>query len=295
MTAPALPIPFALQSRRITKPGVYQITADEYHADPVPGGSLSSSGARKLLPPSCPALFDYERRHPLPPKPVFDFGSAAHELALGAGAGIVVVDADDWRTNAAKEQRDAAHAEGKTPILVKDYVVVAAMAAALKVHPIASALLDAKRGKPEQALIWQDKNTGVWCRALVDFLRDPVAGQRIVATEYKSARNASPEGIARAVWDYGYHQRAAWYLRGIRTLLGDAALVFIFQEKTPPYLVTCAELTAIALRHGDDLNKQALEIYARCTEAGRWPGYSDEIEPVSLPGWVEAAYLKETW
>ncbi|MGW9447058.1 hypothetical protein, partial [Bacillus mobilis] len=48
----------------ITRPGVYDgIPEAVYHRDPVPGGSLSSSGARKLLAPSCPALFKYDQEH----------------------------------------------------------------------------------------------------------------------------------------------------------------------------------------------------------------------------------------
>jgi len=34
---------------QVTAPGVYDIPAEAYHADPVPGGSLSASGARDLL------------------------------------------------------------------------------------------------------------------------------------------------------------------------------------------------------------------------------------------------------
>ena len=37
--------------------GVYDLPAAAYHRDPVEGGSLSASGAKKLMPPSCPALF----------------------------------------------------------------------------------------------------------------------------------------------------------------------------------------------------------------------------------------------
>ena len=45
--------------------GVYDgMDEDAYHADPVPGGSLSASGAKLLLPPSCPALYHYRRDHP---------------------------------------------------------------------------------------------------------------------------------------------------------------------------------------------------------------------------------------
>jgi hypothetical protein len=45
------------------EPGIYEMSADEYHARP----ELSSSGARKLLPPHTPAQFAYERRHPQAP------------------------------------------------------------------------------------------------------------------------------------------------------------------------------------------------------------------------------------
>ena len=75
-----------------------------YHGDPVPGGSLSSTGARKLLPPSCPALFRWQQDHPVH-KDVFDFGSAAHRLVLGAGPEIALLDYDNMRTKAAQEER----------------------------------------------------------------------------------------------------------------------------------------------------------------------------------------------
>jgi hypothetical protein len=47
-------------AEKITKPGIYPGVPDEvYHADPVEGGSLSSTGARKIL--DCPAKFKWER------------------------------------------------------------------------------------------------------------------------------------------------------------------------------------------------------------------------------------------
>src|SRR5207248_11468429 len=83
---------------QIVEPGVYDITNDVYHADPVPQGSLSSTGARQLTPPNCPALFKWQLDHPEPPNSVFDIGTAAHKLVLGDGPQIVEVDADDWRS-----------------------------------------------------------------------------------------------------------------------------------------------------------------------------------------------------
>src|SRR4051794_32399270 len=86
-------------------PGVYDdMPVAAYHADPVPGGSLSCSGAKKLLPPSCPALYAWERDNPPAPTTTFELGHAAHQRVLGVGPEIVVVDAETWNTNAVKAE-----------------------------------------------------------------------------------------------------------------------------------------------------------------------------------------------
>ena len=117
----------------LTEAGVYEIAEDVYHADPVPGGSLSSSGARKLLPPSCPARFRHERDHPPASTPSMERGTAAHRLVLGTGAEIVQVDAADWRTKAAQDERDKARADGKVPLLAAECRKVQDMAATTQV------------------------------------------------------------------------------------------------------------------------------------------------------------------
>lgn len=269
----------------IDTPGVYNILAEEYHADPVVGGSLSVSGARMLLPPSCPARFHYERAYPQTPSTAFDVGHAAHLLVLGSGPDIDVVYAADWRTTAARQQRDEAHAAGRIPLLEADYIQVQAMAAALREDPIARRLFD--DGQAEQSLFWVDGPTGVRCRARVDWLRDARQGQRRVVVDYKTTQSAAPESIGRHIANYGYHMQAAWYLDGVHALglADDAAFLFVFQDKTPPYLVTVAELDHLGLRVGRALGRQAREIYRDCTEAGVWPGYSNEIVLAELPPW----------
>jgi hypothetical protein len=141
---------------QITESGVYNMPADVYHSDPVPGGSLSSGGARKLLPPSCPALFRHWATNGQPPKAAFDFGHAAHLLVLGAGPPLAVVDADDWRTKNARAERDAAYRDGAVPILRADHDIVQAIATAIRAHPIARALFTPGAGEPEQSLFWVD-------------------------------------------------------------------------------------------------------------------------------------------
>lgn len=281
------------ETTAVTEPGIYQLDSDTYHADPVPqrlGGSLSASGAKKLLPPNCPATFHYQRTHGQPYKSVFDFGHAAHAHVLGIGAEIVVVDAADWRTKAAKEAKEAAHAAGKVPLLPDDARIVADMALAIREHPIASALLNPQHGKPEQALFRQDEREGVWLRSMLDWLPDAGDG-RMIVPDYKTCQSAAPERFKKASADFGYHQQAAWYIDMVLALglADDAAFVFIAQEKTAPYLVSVFEPDAQALRVGRAMNHQAIDIYAQCESSGVWPGYSQEVELLSLPPWYVRA------
>jgi PDDEXK-like domain of unknown function (DUF3799) len=268
-----------------------------YHGDPVPGGSLSSTGARKLLPPSCPAKFRYEADNPPPPKDHLEFGSAAHKMVLGVGLDIAVIEAEDWRTKKAQDARKAARAEGKAPLLTAEYEQVMAMAAAIRSHEVASALFSLDRGKPEQSLFWQDAPTGVWRRARIDWLPETWARERLVVADYKTATAADLVNIPKSVASYGYHHQAAWYLDGVRALGLDAdpAFVFLFQEKTPPYLITVVQLDAEALRIGRELNREAINLFAACSERGEWPGYSESIEVVSLPAWARRQHEEVSW
>ncbi|MEU0515832.1 PD-(D/E)XK nuclease-like domain-containing protein [Amycolatopsis sp. NPDC006125] len=282
-----------LERLQITEPGVYDIPAEAYHADPVPGGSLSSSGARLLMPPSCPAIFKHRMDNPEPYVKEFALGSAAHKLVLGAGDEFAVIDAADWRTKAARQEREEAQAAGLIPLLQHQFDQVEAMAQALREHPTASALFDSARGgRPEQALFWRDKLTGITRRALLDWLPAKVPGRRMILADYKTAASAEPTAIAKAVYNHGYHQQAAWYIDGV-VELGldeDPAFVFVFQEKEPPYLVTVIELDRVSLMWGDVLNRAALARYRHCVETGRWPGYADDVQLVSLPVWAQREY-----
>lgn len=249
--------------------------------------ALSCSGAKRLLPPSCPAIFAYEREHGRPEKRAYDFGHAAHAKVLGVGAPVVVVQADDWRSKAAREQRDEAYANGYTPLLAAEAAQVDGMATALASHPIASALFDPAHGKPEQSLFWQDKRTGVQRRARLDWLPEARDG-RVIVADYKTTRSANPTALAKSADEYGFHMQAAWYMDGVIALgLAEfAGFVFVCQEKNPPYLVTCIELDADAVTIGRGLNDRALEVYAECSATGEWPGYTDDIELLSLSGWA---------
>jgi hypothetical protein len=278
----------------ITEPGVYEMSNEDYQADPVPDGSLSRSGARALLPPSCPALFAYQREHGRPPKAEFDFGHVAHRFVLGAGDDVVIIKRERWDTNEVKAQVAEARAAGKIPMRQSGYDVARQMADALLNHKDAAALFDPAAGTPERSLFWRDEEEPVWLRIRLDWLPAPTGG-RMNLPDYKTCVRADRESAEKAMYQHGYHMQGDWAKAGVRALglARDIEWLLVFQEKDPPYLVSVYQPDSVAMRIAAWKNRRAIQIYADCVKAGAWPGYSDGPQLLRLPGWAEARELQE--
>jgi hypothetical protein len=281
----------------ITEPGIYDIPEDQYHADPVPEGSLSASGAKKLLADGGPARYRYHLDNPEPSSDALDLGTAAHKLVLGVGAEIAEVRADNWRTKAANEAADEARARGAVPLLSKDLKVVRDMAAELRKHPVAAALFSPGRGQAEMSAFWVDEPFGIWRRCRFDWM--PSLDVRPIIGDYKTCQDASKHGFPKSVANFGYYLQAAWYCDAYQAMFGGVlteypTFILVAQEKAPPYLVATYQLDAEAMQIGRADAERAMEIWRDCREAeaeGRadaWPGYSPEIETIALPRWSRA-------
>lgn len=263
----------------ITEPGLIHGMDDEtYHADPIPGGSLSSTFAR-LLTNHVPAKADAIRTNRKPTK-AMNLGKAAHAHALGAGPKLIVWELDG-RTKEGKAERVAA-----APLLATEAAVavtkterdqIVGMAAALNADPRLRQILDDCRS--EVSGFWREGTT--WARARYDLLCERQA------YDYKTCQDCTRRGFSTSMASYGYHQQAELYARGLRVLghpAGDLPLLFICQETAPPYLVQIHEPDEEALEVARVLNDRAICIYAECAKAGTWPGYADlTAEPASLP------------
>jgi hypothetical protein len=257
-------------------PGLHDsIPEAAYHAD---RESLSVSGAKVLL--RSPAKFRWLQDNPKV-SDTFDFGHAAHRLVLGAGASILVCPFDSWRTKDAQQMKADAHAKGEIPLLTADYERVQAMADKLSEHTTAMRLLS--DGKPEVSAYADDPETGVRMRCRYDWLGDGYGA------DYKSCADASPDGFARAVANFGYDAQDDWY-RHVADLLGQplGAFCFVAQEKEPPYIVEVYELDAGFLARGRERNERARRIFAECTATGDWSrGYTGlPYSTLYAPSWA---------
>ncbi|MGW1154537.1 PD-(D/E)XK nuclease-like domain-containing protein [Streptomyces rubiginosohelvolus] len=261
------------------------MTAEAYHAD---RNSISSTGLRKILAPGCPAQLRYDLDHPQAPKKEFDLGHAAHKVVLGEGEEIVVTEFDDWRTKAAREQRDVIRATGAVPLLFHEGEQVSAMADTIRQHPLAGPLFAPGTGVAEQSIFWADPATGVRCRIRPDWLKQ-LPGLTL-CVDYKTIKSADPDTVSKAIRDHAYHQQDALYTDGIWAALQpeDVRFIFVFQSKTAPYLITVRELVDQDRDIGRARNQRALRIYAECESTGIWPDWTGpvtEIPRIGMPSW----------
>lgn len=270
----------------INEPGVYELSTEEYLADPIAGGSLSASGVRTLL--RAPALYLHEKSHPRT-SDAFDLGSAVHTKVLGTGKGVVVIPEDalsavgGTNTKAAREFIAAARADGLVPVKAETAALVDAMAEAVLAHRIARAFLE-QPGRREAVAVARDEAHGVWMRSMVDHLPDRT-DRRTVLVDLKSAASAYLPDFERSAASYGYDVQAEFYQRVIRSARGDddTAFVFVVVEKDAPHLVNVIELTGEYRDTGRRLVDAALPVFARCQSTGEWPGYAPEVAYAEPP------------
>lgn len=263
---------------RITEPGIYDMPALDYHADPIPGGSLSCTRAKLLLEEAGPAKYRHRSLAGPEHKPVFDLGTAVHALVLGKGSErLRIIDADTYRTVASREARDTAYADGVTPVLRSEMQQAEDMAAVIDRHTLARETLT---GLTEHAAFYQ-RPDGLWLRGQMDVMADGWTA------DYKTAADASSAGFTRAVWRYRYHMQAAWYRR-LRGWLTDRWLPYrlVAQEKSAPYLVSVWEATPDYIELGEADMDEAIATYLRCKESGEWPGYPNDVQILTPPDWV---------
>lgn len=267
-------------------PGIYNLTAENYHADPAPTASLSSSIAHILLEQSpLHAWLAHPRLNPNFERETdsrFDLGSAAHMMLLERREDrIVRVQADDWRTKAAKEQRDAAQAEGKYAVLERQYVDILHMCTAAQDFLLTTELSDLlATGTPEQTILWQEGE--MWCRARPDLL----SADRRVCLDYKSTASAAPDFIAKQIGRMGYDVQSEMYTRGIAAVTKqEPKFIFLFQEVTAPYACSLIALSNAYREVGQLKFKRALGLWERSVTTNNWLGYDSRILFVEPKPW----------
>lgn len=277
---------------------VLDITADAYHADDVAEQpALSSTIANVLLNQSpLHAFHAHPKLNPLyeqKDEGKFDRGKLVHRLLLDGNAGRVeIIEADDFRTKAAKEQRDEARAAGKIAVLAKNWEGVQdiADAIALQIRDLNVTPAPLADGKPEQTLVWEDE--GVTLKARLDWVTNDYAQVWDLKT---TARSANPRSWGKTtLFGYGYDVQRSLYLRGVEAVFGVVAeWAWLVCETDPPYAVVPIALAPDAIAIADDKLDHAIRIWRDCLTTGEWPGYPKRLCYIDANPWSEANWLEQ--
>lgn len=286
----------------ITAPGLYTDAATRaaYHSDPCQEISLSRSVAKAIAARTPAHAFVMHPRLNPNYEPYeaskFDIGSAAHTMILKEGSAIEIIDADDWRTKAAKDARDFARAAGKTPMLRHQYVETAACVAKVREQLPAFGLgdiLDPEKGQSEVVAAWNDPVAG-WCRVMFDRLMGD-----LTVWDFKfTGIELTDENLSRHMAGMGYEFQHAFYERGLCELFPDIRgrvnFGFVFCENKPPFAILPVRLSNAAVAKGRAAVAVACERWRDAKASGNWPAYDGDVRVIDYPPWAIAEWMGDT-
>jgi len=195
----------------------------------------------------------------------------------------------DRRTTAGKEGSEAFKKEhaGKIALQESDFNTCIKIRDSIMRHPIASKVCSG-HGLGEVTAMWAAGE--IQCKGLID--RFSEWEKWPIVSDLKTCEDASPKAFQKAIYNYDYHVKAAWYLDALNIISPNASRRFfwIAVEKEAPYAVAVYEPDSDTLDEGRKIYKRLLSEYTHCLETGIWPAYGNGIEPIKLPAY---AFKKE--
>ncbi len=241
---------------------------------------FSSSVAWRAISQS-PFHARYSQTAPSEESGVADIGTIAHKILLeGHEDGIALIDADDWRTKAAKELRDAAYAEGKTPLLTRKIEPIRDMVTAARKFVEQSEIAGVfDSGHAEATLTWDDD--GLSCKIRPDYLTDK--WHISLKTTDGSANPAS--WIRRQLTPMGYDFNIAFYERGLSANDYDVQHRILVIEQNPPYGCCIVALAPSKWEIAERQVERAIAVWKRCKATGVYPCYSTETHFAEAANW----------
>lgn len=223
------------------------------------------------------------------PTPAMLLGTALHTHVLELDAWdsryVMAPEGIDRRTKQGKAEWEAfsTAAAGRTVISRSDAEQVMQMARAVYKHPAAAMLLNLP-GAAETTHMWTDTFTGLECKCRPDWLTSDGS----IVVDLKTTEDASPAGFRKSISSWRYHLQASWYLDGLQAATGQrpSQFVFVCVEKKWPHAVAVYAADDEMIAAGAATAARDLALLAECKAAERWPSYSEQIELISLPGWM---------
>ena len=267
-------------------------TNAEYHGNAAISHSKLETFRRR------PALYykRYITREITPEEPgaAFRLGSAVHCSVLEPGEMparyAIKPDGIDRRTKDGKEKWNAfelANA-GKIVIDTDEAAQVIAMTDAVRQHPLASELF----GNGAAELSWRTQGSlPLQCRT--DWFNADgcsLSQGRPYIADLKTVESLNGEDFGsfdKAVFKYGYHRQAGFYLPLVSEIIGRPVFDFFFVavEKCEPFGVAVYRISDAAAGLGQDETLEDLRRLNGCLIDNKWPNIEPTLREIGVPSW----------
>jgi hypothetical protein len=299
---PAKPAPPAAETvtnpvtHRLDQPGIYDLSAEDYHADPCIDPSASASICSVIVQERpIHAWTAHPRLNPAfeaEDLAKYDLGTVAHALMLGQGRDIVVIDAADWKKDATKAARADAVKAGKQPCLVEVFKTAEAMHKAGREQLADHEERDCfQNGKAEQTML--ARVGGVWCRSMADYLHDDVP----IIDDYKTTglqAGADPDAFLKGLLNRAGDIQDPFYSKVLAEIRGidwrDVLFRFVVQETSPPYALSVIVLDGQSRDFAAARADYAIKTFGDCLATGVWPGWAKRAYYGQIPGWAQVRW-----
>jgi len=200
-----------------------------------------------------------------------NFGISSDALIFGSAFHSYIEDENKFKTEYAiapncrkgsKEWKEFESNAGKKKILkAQDLDLIKEMHLSLATHPIGSQLLSDGLAVKEHCFFWNRSDihlNRIWCKAKFDM---HTSANYLV--DWKTTKDASPDGFLRQVKNYKMNFQAAYYMSGMEAL-GHPVEGFIFAavEKHPPHTCGFYLLSEESIAKGKELVEIAFQKYS---------------------------------
>lgn len=225
---------------------------------------------------------------PRPSTSAQESGRLLHALLLEGGAGVQVIECEDFRAKAARIERDAVRADGGIPVPRPRYEEAVGVVAKLR-ESLAAQGIDLEGGSTEVKVEWHDPGAhgSVLCHGRFDWW----SADRLRVIDLKTSDgSAHPQACAAKLVREGGVLQAEAYRRAVEhlhpELIGRVEVLFLFAETSDPFVVTPILCGGTMRELGALRWKRALDLWSWCLARDRWPSYVEGPIEVEAPSWA---------
>lgn len=232
-------------------------------------------------------------------------GSLAHCALLepdAMGARYIVAPEDapkrptaaQWAAKKSNESSEAAktwwrefeqRASSREIITADEFAMCQAQLRAIAEVPELASLLSTGHG--EASIFWTDPNTGLYCKARLDWLQ--IEGKKGRILELKSTADESPPGFGRTAARMRYELQRAHYIDALKhgARLEFDGFTWAAVTSAPPVLAVPYDLTPEMIEQANDDRAELMQRMAHCMEHNTWPSYGQGVQPLDYPAYAK--------